>query len=541
MFFTIHGNNNTLLGNAAGNGNGAGYSYSNNTLVGNGAGGTITTTGDNVAVGNLALTLQTWPNSGTSYSTYNVALGNSALYTNNPTSTTNGYLNVAVGYSAGYYNTIGSRNIFIGDWTGQYNTTGINNTSLGYKAGQNNSTSSNNTCLGYIAGWQNTGIGNSFVGFEAGYSNTSGKHNTAVGDSAGFTIAAGDSNTFVGYRADANASNLHNCAAFGYGTTVTANDKMFFGNTKIIGCYNSTGTWGAYSDGRFKFNVKEEVKGLDFIKKLRPVTYQLDTKKLDEFIRPEYRDSLGNIIPDTSPQGDYSASTNRIHSGFIAQEVEQAANACGFKSTIVSAPSNSKDPYALNYMEFVVPLVKAVQEQQKMIDSLKQHQKTTDSLFVQQKNTDSLLIEKVNSLLDAVSKCCSQGSTGSNNRVNNNSNNNNGNGDSGSNNSNEKKHSNVETTLSVELASKSAILYQNMPNPFGDGTVVKYFVPENSMGATIIFFDEFGNEIKNVELPNKGITSELNLATMNLASGIYSYSMMVNGKVVDTKKMMKAK
>jgi hypothetical protein len=93
----------------------------------------------------------------------------------------------------------------------------------------------------------------------------------------------------------------------------------------------------------------------------------------------------------------------------------------------------------------------------------------------------------------------------------------------------------------VELSSKSAILYQNMPNPFGDGTTIRYFVPENSIGASIIFYDEFGNEIKNLELPNKGITAELNLATMNLATGIYSYSLIVNSKVIDTKRMVKAK
>jgi uncharacterized protein YlxW (UPF0749 family) len=36
----------------------------------------------------------------------------------------------------------------------------------------------------------------------------------------------------------------------------------------------------------------------------------------------------------------------------------------------VRAPQNEKDHYSLRYAEFVVPLVKAVQEQQKMIEQL---------------------------------------------------------------------------------------------------------------------------------------------------------------------------
>ncbi|MBI4929935.1 MAG: hypothetical protein HY841_04170, partial [Bacteroidetes bacterium] len=55
------------------------------------------------------------------------------------------------------------------------------------------------------------------------------------------------------------------------------------------------------------------------------------------------------------------------------------------------------------------------------------------------------------------------------------------------------------------------------------------------------FYDEFGSEIKSVELPYKGTKAELNLSTSNLASGIYSYSLVVDGKIADTKKMLKTK
>ena len=50
-----------------------------------------------------------------------------------------------------------------------------------------------------------------------------------------------------------------------------------------------------------------------------------------------------------------------IQSGFIAQEVEQAAKELGYDFSGVDAPKNDKDFYGLRYAEFTVPLVKAVQ------------------------------------------------------------------------------------------------------------------------------------------------------------------------------------
>lgn len=48
---------------------------------------------------------------------------------------------------------------------------------------------------------------------------------------------------------------------------------------------------------------------------------------------------------------------------------------------LMLVPANSvATPYALAYEELVVPLVKAVQELSKTIDSLTIHQKMTDSL-----------------------------------------------------------------------------------------------------------------------------------------------------------------
>jgi hypothetical protein len=101
---------------------------------------------------------------------------------------------------------------------------------------------------------------------------------------------------------------------------------------------------------------------------------------------------------------------------------------------------------------------------------------------------------------------------------------------------------NTETTLQVELANNSQpILYQNEPNPFGENTVIRYFIPADITGNVyIVFYDMYGKELKKAEITTKGF-GNINATTENLAAGIYSYSLVINENVIDTKKMVRAK
>ncbi|KAF2338082.1 tail fiber domain-containing protein, partial [Flavobacterium ginsenosidimutans] len=96
--------------------------------------------------------------------------------------------------------------------------------------------------------------------------------------------------------------------------------------------------WSNYSDSRLKKDIATSTYGLNFINKLRPVTYKMKT------------------------------GTTELQSGFIAQEVETTANSIGYQFSGIVKPQNDSDYYSLRYSEFVVPLVKAVQEQQKLIE-----------------------------------------------------------------------------------------------------------------------------------------------------------------------------
>jgi len=102
------------------------------------------------------------------------------------------------------------------------------------------------------------------------------------------------------------------------------------------------------SDEKFKKNISDYNNALDNIMKLRPVTYEMKT---DEY--PFMNFEKGTQI------------------GFIAQEMESI-----FPSLVVSgAHPGENDPFieykGINYIGLTPILVKALQEQQIMIDSLK--------------------------------------------------------------------------------------------------------------------------------------------------------------------------
>ena len=340
LTFNTTGNYNTALGYSA--------------LVSN------STASMNTAIGVNALYSQSFANGGTPWESDNLAIGYNALYYNNPTSTLNGNSNTAVGNFALRNNTTGNNNTANGYNSLYSNTTGNNNTAYGMYSLYSTTIGGFNTGVGYQALFLNTGGFNTGVGYQALYSNTSGGANTTLGYGAGYSFN-GNNNTFIGYNTGANATGYSNSTALGYTATVSASNMVRIGNASVtsIGGYV---VWTNISDGRFKKDIKENVSGLDFILKLRPVTYHLDMNAIAQF----------NNTPDSLRDKESEAvKGNMLQTGFIAQEVEKAAKELGYDFSGVDKPKNATDSYGLRYSEFVVPLVKAVQEQQKLIEELK--------------------------------------------------------------------------------------------------------------------------------------------------------------------------
>jgi len=233
-----------------------------------------------------------------------------------------------------------------------------------------NQTCTGNIAIGYRALYTNTTGGyNTANGFQALYNNTS-NCNTANGSAALYSNTTGGCNTAIGYGADVSNGNLSNATAIGYNAKVNASNTIVLGNSTVSNIYlNATPI--LTSDGRTKKNIRAEVPGLAFINQLQPVMYNMNLDALDELQKSDdpkinaFNDSIRNARSPEEKEIDAKARADKekiVYSGFIAQDVEKAAQSVGYDFSGVDAPKNGKGAYGLGYAEFVVPLVKAVQE-----------------------------------------------------------------------------------------------------------------------------------------------------------------------------------
>jgi hypothetical protein len=477
----------------------------------------------------------------------NTGNGDSALYSN-----TIGSQNTANGFHALYYNTTGSENTANGVEALKYNTTGYHNTATGVYALVSNTTGFQNTANGMGAlkynttGFQNTANGlsalysnvtgywNTANGVDALYHNTTGsentangysalllnnehyntafgaytlskttasQYNTAVGYNAGGSYDNGYNNVFIGANTDVNNGNgYYNVIAIGQGTVCTDVSQVTIGNGSTA-TYRAYANWTNISDGRFKKNIKENVPGLEFINKLKPITYTLDATGIDNFLHK-------GLPQDTQPNNKAKAVMNKalaekekvVYTGFVAQDVEKIAKRLNYDFSGVDAAKNDKDLYGLRYADFVVPLVKAVQELSGENSKLKNQ---NDEQQNQIEDLQSRLV-KLESMMNSQSSTTNLPT-----------------GQAG-------------TKLQTTNIS-SASLQQNIPNPFNQSTTITYSLPAKFTSAQIIITDKNGKEIKAINISgNKG---NVKVDTSTLASDAYQYSLYVDGKLIDTKQM----
>jgi hypothetical protein len=181
--------------------------------------------------------------------------------------------------------------------------------------------------------------------------------------------------------------------------------------------------------------------------------------------------------------------------GFIAQELEKI-----FPSLVKNKklPVDIKQPKGetidfkmVNYVGLIPFLTKGIQEQQMMIDQ-------QNSEIDQLKSQINELNEKMLRLENLMDNQLNNGTTNVN---------------------------------------RSSQLFVNNPNPFDKQTTIRYFISQNVITASILLMDMNGKVINTFELTQKGEGS-ITVQGDQLTSGLYSYILMIDGNVADSKKMI---
>jgi len=537
LLFNTTGSENTANGLGALNLNTTG---SENTAVGNDALYNNSTGADNTAVGDYSLQANTTQGGLTAIGfgalesnntgTQNTATGSQAL-----TSNTGGSSNTANGYQALAYNTTGNSNTANGYKSLVSNTGGSSNTATGYQALNSNTTGHSNTADGYLAlnsntiGYYNTangivalfsntsGIGNTATGYAALNDNSTGYYNTAGGQGAIYNNTTGQGNTAFGYGADVTAGNFTNAMSLGFFTSVNASNKVEVGNTSVTSIGGNVG-WTSFSDGRYKQNIKQNVPGLEFINKLNPVTYTLDANAIETKLHSNQNDlktpdgnSLPNPMNDPEMKQALQEKSKIVYTGFIAQDVEKAAQSLNYNFSGIDKPKDDQQSfYGLRYSDFVVPLVKAVQELSKQSERILAENDSLKTTNQSQQEMISALITRVDKLEQSITTIqqCSPCNA---------------------------SDANAQTYNTV--ITDGALLQQNVPNPFSHRTTLGYILPQKFTTAQIMITDKSGKTLKLVNVSGSGKGS-LNVDASVLASGAYNYSLFVDGKLIGTKQMV---
>jgi hypothetical protein len=133
-----------------------------------------------------------------------------------------------------------------------------------------------------------------------------------------------------------------------------------------------TAVWAANgtiqtSDPRTKTDIQDSALGLDFINKLRPVSYKFKVGGNrcvgEKTIKEAEHDENGNLIRAAVTEKIIEpVPGKRTHYGLLTDNVKQALGNVDFGGYIKTNPDDPNSEEALRYDEFISPLIKAVQE-----------------------------------------------------------------------------------------------------------------------------------------------------------------------------------
>ncbi|CDD90310.1 MAG: T9SS type A sorting domain-containing protein [Tannerella sp.] len=232
------------------------------------------------------------------------------------------------------------------------------------------------------------------------------------------------------------------------------------------------------SDISTKREIKTIESSLDKVMQLRGVTFESEFDLKDNLELSDFvaENEQTNMTQKLVTQ--MNSERSRKHMGVVAQEVEEVV------PEVVRTTLNGTK--AVAYTELVGLLIEAIKEQQSQIEELK-------AQVFSQESTNPVRNLRSVSDKDALS-------------------------------------------ISSDVAVKN-MLYQNVPNPFTSDTKIRYTLSEDVVNANLYIYNMQGTQIKNIS----GLSGGAGVITINgreLKAGMYIYTLIADGKEVDTKRMI---
>jgi hypothetical protein len=337
--------------------NDTGWSLTGNTNVVDGTNFLGTAAGTNVdvafrrnnaAAGKIGLTTTSFgvgaltANSGTN----NTAFGTNALAANNTPGD-----NTAIGYNALAVNTLnagsGNLNTAVGSGSLAALNGGARNTAVGAGAlaGISTTASLDNVAVGHNA-LRGAGTIDQSVALGAGALLNSGggsTRSTAIGYNAGNAVTQSIENVFIGSNSQGFGGAARNQVVIGYNASANADNTVTLGNGAIT-FLRCAGALTALSDRRDKTDIVKLAEGIEFIKKLKPVSYTWNTR-------------------DKSKVGSKAA-------GFIAQDLLDLQQNSAIGDNLDLVTYNNPERLEARYGNLLPVIVKGIQEQQELIEAL---------------------------------------------------------------------------------------------------------------------------------------------------------------------------
>ncbi|MFA0964515.1 tail fiber domain-containing protein [Roseivirga sp. BDSF3-8] len=180
-----------------------------------------------------------------------------------------------------------------------------------------------------------------------------------------------------------------------------------------------------------------------------------------------------------------------LHSGLLAQEVQKVIPEVVYdpnKDIRYDKEGRALTPekdarYGIRYQELIPVLIRAMQEMSETIEGLESRLATYETAGKSERNANNLL------------------ETG---------------------------------------AERSSLLFQNSPNPYSQRTEITFYLSEQVTEASLLIFDMNGRQLDNIGINSRG-DSGITIDGNRFQPGMYIYTLIADGREVDSKRMILVK